>query len=94
MFSKITDTNINTYDDFRVSNLDTPAKLVFEPNSSSQNNAGAHQMYIHIARSKNPIDSLTEFFTFTINVLNPVDCVPNLTLPDNIVVPSPYSYEY
>ena len=49
-----------------------------------------------MARVKNPLDTEVVSFLLMITVLSPVDCVPNLTLPTNIITTSiaPYKYVY
>ena len=44
-------------------------------------------------RVKNPEDTLSTFFTFTITVETPADCTPALTLPTNIDLSLPYRYK-
>ena len=72
--------------------MDSEGSFDFDPNTLV-NNSGIHTVYVHLRRNKNPTDTETSYFTITVTVTDPVDCVPNLTLPTNIKAPQ-YSYDY
>ena len=72
--------------------MDSDGSFDFDPNSLV-NNSGIYTIYVHLRRNMSPTDTETSYFTITVTVTDPVDCVPNLTLPTNIIAPQ-YSYDY
>ena len=49
------------------------------------NPVGTYWVYVLLARNRSPYDTVTNQFTFTLTITSPDPCVPNLTLPPNIL---------